>query len=240
MKKSNVIIFILVILVIIAIFGYAIWDAKNSTNSNGAGQNTENSNVNDQGAGIQENTVLNDVNNGANVMGQNEIVTNEVNSNTVTGQTQAEYMHDYYGTWYIDEESYWREERIDELMDRREDGLITEQEFQTQLSAEDNSNIAELEIDRARPAARGQAIEIDFTLTSPAPTQREASIKDIVIQLDNNTGTFTYRDNWETSGNGTITFANNTITLKLETTQAAQGALWGVEGVYTFSYRRMD
>ena len=240
MKKSNVIIFILVILVIIAIFGYAIWDAKKSTNSNGVGQNIENSNVNDQGVGIQENAVLNDVNNDTNVMGQNEIVTNEVNSNTVTGQTQDEYMHDYYGTWYIDEESYWREERIDELMDRREDGLITEQEFQTQLSAEDNSNIAELEIDRARPAARGQAIEIDFTLTSPAPTQREASIKDIVIQLDNNTGTFTYTDNWGTSGNGTITFANNTITLKLETTQAAQGALWGVEGVYTFSYRRMD
>ena len=234
MKKSNVIIFILVILVIFAIFGYAIWDANNSLN--GTDGNTENMTSN----GIQENAALNDVNNDTNVMGQNEIVTNEVNSNTVTGQTQDEYMHDYYGTWYIDEASYLREERIDELMDRREDGLITEQEFQAQLSAEDNSNIAELEIDRARPAARGTAIEIDFTLTSPAPTQREASIKDIIVQLDNNTGTFTYTDNWGTSGNGTITFANNTITLRLETTQAAQGTLWGVEGIYTFSYRKLD
>ncbi len=240
MKKSNVIIFIVVILVIVGIFGYAIWDANNSTNSNGAGQNIENFNVNDQGAGTQENAVLNDIINDTNIVGQNEIVTNEVNTNTVTGQTQDEYMHDYYGTWYIDEESYLREERIDNLMDRREDGLITEQEFQAQLSAEDNSNIAELEIDRARPAARGTTIEIDFTLTSPAPTQREASIRDIIIQPDNNTGTFTYTDNWGTSGNGTITFANNTITLRLETTQAEQGALWGVEGNYTFSYRRMD
>lgn len=240
MKKSNVIIFVVVILVIIAIFGYAIWDANNSTNGNGADHNTENFNVNEQGAGIQANAVLNDANNDTNIVGQNETFTNTVNTNTVTGQTQDEYMHDYFGTWYIDEASYLREERIDNLMDRREDGLITEQEFQAQLSAEDNSNIAELEIDRARPAARGTAIEIDFTLTSPAPTQREASIKDIIVQLDNNTGTFTYTDNWGTSGNGTITFANNQVTLRLETTQAGQGALWGVEGIYTFSYRRMD
>ena len=205
-------------------------------NLNGTDGNTENMTSN----GIQENAVFNDVNNDTNIMEQNEIATNEVNANTATGQTQDEYMHDYFGTWYIDEAAYLREKRIDNLMDRREDGLITEQEFQAELSAEDNSNIAELEIDRARPSARGNAIEIDFTLTSPAPTQREASIEDIVIQLDNNTGTFTYTDNWGTSGNGTITFANNTITLRLETTQAAQGTLWGVEGIYTFSYRKID
>ena len=40
MKKSNVIIFVVVILVIIAIFGYAIWDANNSLNE--MGENTEN------------------------------------------------------------------------------------------------------------------------------------------------------------------------------------------------------
>ena len=118
--------------------------------------------------------------------------------------------------------------------------LVAGTKYRGEFEERINKMIEELEIDRARPAARGTAIEIDFTLTSPAPTQREASIKDIIVQLDNNTGTFTYTDNWGTSGNGTITFANNTITLRLETTQAAQGALWGVEGIYTFSYRRMD
>ena len=78
----------------------------------------------------------------------------------------------------------------------------------------------------------------DFTLTSPAPLQREGKLDDMVVTLDRGVGTFTYTDNWGTSGNGTITFANNTITLRLETTQAAQGALWGVEGIYTFSYKR--
>ena len=63
--------------------------------------------------------MLNDANNDTNIVGQNETFTNTVNTNTVTGQTQDEYMHDYFGTWYIDEASYLREERIDNLMDRR-------------------------------------------------------------------------------------------------------------------------
>ena len=226
MKKSNVIIFVVVILVIIAIFGYAIWDANNSLNE--MGENTEN----------YDGNILNDESQGTNTIIQNEIITNDVNTNTIIGQAQNNF--NYYGTWYINEESYLQSERIDEIMDQRDENRITEEEFQNLMSSEDNSNIAELEIDVPEPTPRTNTIEIDFTLTSPAPTQREASIKDIIVQLDNNTGTFTYTDNWGTSGNGTITFANNTITLRLETTQAAQGALWGVEGIYTFSYRRMD
>ena len=226
MKKSNVIIFILVILVIFAIFGYAIWDANNSLNE--MGENTEN----------YDGNILNDESQGTNTIIQNEIITNDVSTNTIIGQAQNNF--NYYGTWYINEESYLQSERIDEIMDQRDENRITEEEFQNLMSSEDNSNIAELEIDVPEPTPRTNTIEIDFTLTSPAPTQREASIKDIIVQLDNNTGTFTYTDNWGTSGNGTITFANNTITLRLETTQAAQGALWGVEGIYTFSYRRMD
>ena len=226
MKKSNVIIFVVVILVIIAIFGYAIWDANNSLNE--MGENTEN----------YDGNILNDESQGTNTIIQNEIITNDVSTNTIIGQAQNNF--NYYGTWYINEESYLQSERIDEIMDQRDGNRITEEEFQNLMSSEDNSNIAELEIDVPEPTPRTNTIEIDFTLTSPAPTQREASIKDIIVQLDNNTGTFTYTDNWGTSGNGTITFANNTITLRLETTQAAQGALWGVEGIYTFSYRRMD
>lgn len=226
MKKSNVIIFVVVILVIIAIFGYAIWDANNSLNE--MGENTEN----------YDGNILNDESQGTNTIIQNEIITNDVSTNTIIGQAQNNF--NYYGTWYINEESYLQSERIDEIMDQRDENRITEEEFQNLMSSEDNSNIAELEIDVPEPTPRTNTIEIDFTLTSPAPTQREASIKDIIVQLDNNTGTFTYTDNWGTSGNGTITFANNTITLRLETTQAAQGALWGVEGIYTFSYRRMD
>ena len=239
MKKSNIIIFIVVILAIVAIFGYALWDANNLTNS--SGENTDYFNTNMQNEGLQGNFApVNNVNDSENIAGQNPIVINEVNSNSITGQIQNEYMYDYYGTWYIDEESYRREERIDELMDRREDHIITEQEFQTQLSAEDNSNIVELEIDKEISVEGNNAIKIDFTLTSPAPTQREASIKDIIVQLDNNVGRFTYTDNWGTSGNGTITFTDNKVTLKLETTQVAQGAQWGVEGNYTFSYRKLD
>ena len=226
MKKSNVIIFVVVILVIIAIFGYAIWDANNSLNE--MGENTEN----------YDGNILNDESQGTNTIIQNEIITNDVSTNTIIGQAQNNF--NYYGTWYINEESYLQSERIDEIMDQRDENRITEEEFQNLMSSEDNSNIAELEIDVPEPTPRTNTIEIDFTLTSPAPTQREASIKDIIVQLDNNTGTFTYTDNWGTSGNGTITFANNQVTLRLETTQAGQGALWGVEGIYTFSYRRMD
>ena len=226
MKKSNVIIFVVVILVIIAIFGYAIWDANNSLNE--MGENTEN----------YDGNILNDESQGTNTIIQNEIITNDVSTNTIIGQAQNNF--NYYGTWYINEESYLQSERIDEIMDQRDENRITEEEFQNLMSSEDNSNIAELEIDVPEPTPRTNTIEIDFTLTSPAPTQREASIKDIIVQLDNNTGTFTYTDNWGTSGNGTITFANNQVTLRLETTQAGQGALRGVEGIYTFSYRRMD
>lgn len=226
MKKSNVIIFVVVILVIIAIFGYAIWDANNSLNERG--ENTEN----------YDGNILNDESQGTNTIIQNEIITNDVSTNTIIGQAQNNF--NYYGTWYINEESYLQSERIDEIMDQRDENRITEEEFQNLMSSEDNSNIAELEIDVPEPTPRTNTIEIDFTLTSPASTQREASIKDIIVQLDNNTGTFTYTDNWGTSGNGTITFANNQVTLRLETTQAGQGALWGVEGIYTFSYRRMD
>ena len=104
------------------------------------------------------------------------------------------------------------------------------------MSDASNTSIAELDIDDYFQ----NRIKFDFELTSPAPTQREGKIEDITVDLVDNIGTFTYTDNWGTSGNGTITLKDNQIELRLETTSAAQGALWGVEGIYTFSYKRAD
>ena len=104
------------------------------------------------------------------------------------------------------------------------------------MQSEANTNIVELDVDKYFQ----NTISFDFILTSPAPTQREGKLDDIVVNLEGNTGTFTYTDNWGTSGNGTITLNDNSIELRLETTKASQSALWGVEGIYTFSYKRMD
>ena len=125
---------------------------------------------------------------------------------------------------------------IDRILDRKEDNQITDEEFQSHMSSNINTNIAELDVERYTV----DQIRFDFTLTSPAPTQREAKLDDITVDLTDGIGTFTYTDNWGTSGNGTITLKNNQIELKLETTSAAQGALWGLEGIYTFSYKRID
>ena len=140
------------------------------------------------------------------------------------------------GEWYISEEAYMNAERIDSIMDRREDGSISDTEFEAEMQSEANTNIVELDVDKYFQ----NTISFDFILTSPAPTQREGKLDDIVVNLEGNTGTFTYTDNWGTSGNGTITLNDNSIELRLETTKASQSALWGVEGIYTFSYKRMD
>ncbi len=58
--------------------------------------------------------------------------------------------------------------------------------------------------------------------------------------MSNGVGTFNYTDNWGTSGKGTIMLGDNEIELNLETIKAAQGAQWGVEGTYTFSYKRVE
>ena len=60
------------------------------------------------------------------------------------------------------------------------------------------------------------------------------------MNLNGNIGTFTYTDNLGTSGNGTITLKENQIELRLETNKAEQGVTWSVEGMYTFSYKKVD
>ena len=219
MKKTNIIIFVVMVIVIAGIVGYAMWDADKSLNEFNESVNSE---------------ILNKVNEqaGSNEASENvtDVVTNEVTTNELTTTIN------YVGDWYISEEAYRNAERIDEIMDRHEDLEITDEDFERQMQSEINTNIVELDVERYVQ----NNIKFDFILISPAPTQREGRLDDIQVNLEGNTGTFTYTDNWGTSGNGTITLNENSITLKLETTSAAQGALWGVEGIYTFSYKRED
>ena len=225
MKKTNIIIFVVIILVIVAIFGYAIWDANKSINELGS-TNTE--------IVQEEKNITNDVN--TNTTNVDETATNETQINPSTVDTNEGTTIDYVGCWYISEEAYFNSEQIDEIMDRRDDNEITNEEFENQMQSEINTNIVELDVERYFQ----NTIKFDFTVISPAPTQREGHLDDIEVTLEGNTGTFTYTDNWGTSGNGTITLNENSITLRLETTSAAQGALWGVEGIYTFSYKIED
>ena len=214
MKASNIIIFLIVILVIAGIFGFAIWDSR--TNNNVVDNNSSNTVLDNNSNSIQE---------------QNTTTENTVDQNNLVQNARA-----YEGEWYISQESYINSERIDDLMDRRDDRLITDEEFESLLQAEQNDEVAELDIDEFN----GNTIKFDFELVGPAPTQRVARIEDITVDINNNTGTFTYTDNWGTSGNGTITIGDNQIELKLETTRVNQGTLWGVEGMYTFSYKLAD
>ena len=225
MKKTNIIIFVVIILVIVAIFGYAIWDANKSINELGS-TNTE--------IVQEEKNITNDVN--TNTTNVDETATNETQINPSTVDTNEGTTIDYVGCWYISEEAYFNSEQIDEIMDRRDDNEITNEEFENQMKSEINTNIVELDVERYFQ----NTMIFDFTVISPAPTQREGHLDNIEVTLEGNTGTFTYTDNWGTSGNGTITLNENSITLRLETTSAAQGALWGVEGIYTFSYKRVD
>ena len=225
MKKTNIIIFVVIILVIVAIFGYAIWDANKSINELGS-TNTE--------IVQEEKNITNDVN--TNTTNVDETATNETQINPSTVDTNEGTTIDYVGCWYISEEAYFNSEQIDEIMDRRDDNEITNEEFENQMKSEINTNIVELDVERYFQ----NTMIFDFTVISPAPTQREGHLDNIEVTLEGNTGTFTYTDNWGTSGNGTITLNENSITLRLETTSAAQGALWGVEGIYTFSYRIGD
>lgn len=230
MKKSNIIIFFLIIIAIAAIFGFAIWDANQSLNNVDGANSEQAQNVEDNaGNTLEQNIISNEVQvNETNTVGETNTI--DTNVNTTVNSTN------YLGEWYISQEAYNNAQEIDDILDRKEDNLITDEEFERRMSSEINTNIVELDVE----SYSRNTIRFDFKLTSPAPTQREGKLDNIVVNLTDNVGTFTYTDNWATSGNGTITLGDNKITLKLETTSAAQGAQWGVEGIYTFSYKRVD
>ena len=221
MKKSNIIIFVVILLAVIGIFGYAIWDANKSLNE-----------INNNNESV---IAKNEVNELENNIIQNELEQNVIQENSIDTNTTVNTIN-YIGEWYINEEAYFNSERIDEIMEMKEENRISQEEYENQMKAESNTNIVELDVDSYFESK----IKFDFVLTSPAPTQREGKLDDIVVDITNGVGTFTYTDNWGTSGNGTITLGENKIELRLETTKAAQSALWGVEGVYTFSYKRKD
>ena len=214
MRKSNIVIFVIILLVVIGIFGYAIWNANQELSEFNANQNTEMIGI-DNGNSVEQN------------------VTQE---NTVNIDESAGTAIDYVGEWYISEDAYLNAEKIDDIMERKEENTISTEEFESQMESEINESIVELDVEDYFQ----NKIKFDFKLISPAPTQREARLDDITVDIVDGIGTFTYTDNWGTSGNGTITLNENTIQLRLETTKAAQGAQWGVEGVYTFSYKRVD
>ena len=231
--KRNIIIFFVIIIVVVAIFGFAIWDSNKSLNNvdstNSDQEQNVQANMQQDGNNVEQNEISNEVQ-------LNEANTID-NTNTVgaSGNVTSNSTN-YLGEWYISQEAYNNAQVIDDILDRKEDNLITDEEFERRMSSEINTNIVELDVE----SYSRNTIRFDFKLTSPAPTQREGKLDNIVVNLTDNIGTFTYTDNWGTSGNGTITLGDNKITLKLETTSAAQGAQWGVEGIYTFSYKRVD
>lgn len=250
MKKTNIIIFVVMLLIIIALVCYIFWRMPKNEGEN---DNLNNGTpiANEELVPLNSTDVVNDisVNEEPNDENSNQIYTNQ--TNTLTGNNGSgnggnnagngengtnTNARAYIGEWYISEEAYRNAEEIDHILDLREDNLISDEEFEAQMSSNINVQVPELEIERCTD---GQ-IFFDFTLTSPAPNQREGKLDDMVVNLDRGVGTFTYTDNWGTRGNGTITLKENQIELKLETTSAAQGALWGVEGIYTFSYHRVD
>lgn len=222
MKTSNIVIFLIVIIVIAGIFGFAIWDMRNETGD------------------LNANNVLNDTDSDVLILNETNTVNQngDLFNNIINGDNSGININsnNYKGEWFISQEEYNNAEQIDELMDRREDSLITDEEFENQLQTLKNDQVAELDVEEYY----GNTIKFDFELTGPAPTQRVARLEDMVVELNNNIGTFTYIDNWGTSGNGTITLKDNQIELKLETTKVNQGTLWGVEGSYIFSYRIGD
>lgn len=227
MRKGNLLILILVILIIGAILGYSIWNYRTQN------MNNVQPNEIDQINNINQNLeVNNSIQNTLNSDYYNPVQTNEIASQN---SNQTNY-YTYVGDWYISKDSYFNAEKIDKIMDLREDNIISIEEFENQMKSDINVNVPELDVEYCNE----NQIRFDFQLTSPAPTQREGKLDDVVVNLTNNIGTFTYTDNWGTTGNGTITLKENSIELKLETTKAAQGALWGVEGIYIFSYKIMD
>ncbi len=213
MKKIDILIFVIILLIIIGIFSFAIWNANNDLNEfNSVNQikdeeiNNEQTNIiTEKETNIEETTLMN----------------NNIN---------------YDGKWYISEEAYLESEKVEEIIEKKEDNEISDSEYKTQMESYINRNIVELDIDKYVQ----NTLEFDFKLFNYSQTQKEAKLEDIEVNLNGNIGTFTYTDNLGTSGNGTITLKENQIELRLETNKAEQGVTWSVEGMYTFSYKKVD
>ena len=212
MKKIDILIFVIILLIIIGIFSFAIWDANDDLNEFNSVNQIKDVEISNE----QTNTVT-----------EKEINTEEATLNNNI---------DYVGKWYISEDAYLESEKVEEIIEKKEDNEISDSEYKTQMESYINRNIVELDIDKYVQ----NTLEFDFKLFNYSQTQKEAKLEDIEVNLNGNIGTFTYTDNLGTSGNGTITLKENQIELRLETTKAEQGVTWSVEGMYTFSYKKVD
>lgn len=220
MKKTLIIITIIILLIMVGILIWKVVDLEKKIDNN-----FNSSNINyiyhNENYKNNENT---------NIVEQNTVQTNNIN-NTNTNQNV-----NYRGEWYLSRQAYTNNEMIDEVLDRREDRLISDEEFNGMMQSKTNSEVPVLDIDNYTD----KLVVFDFELTSPAPIQREAKIENVVVNLENNEGNFTYVDNWGTKGEGSIKLENNNIKLELKTTETASGALWGVEGSYLFTFKVHD
>ena len=213
MKKIDILIFVIILLIIIGIFSFAIWNANNDLNEFNSVNQIKDEEINNE---------------------QTNIITEK--ETNIEEATLMNNNINYDGKWYISEEAYLESEKVEEIIEKKEDNEISDSEYKTQMESYINRNIVELDIDKYVQ----NTLEFDFKLFNYSQTQKEAKLEDIEVNLNGNIGTFTYTDNLGTSGNGTITLKENQIELRLETTKAEQGVTWSVEGMYTFSYKKVD
>ena len=213
MKKIDILIFVIILLIIIGIFSFAIWNANNDLNEFNSVNQIKDEEINNE---------------------QTNIITEK--ETNIEETTLMNNNIKYDGKWYISEEAYLESEKVEEIIEKKEDNEISDSEYKTQMESYINRNIVELDIDKYVQ----NTLEFDFKLFNYSQTQKEAKLEDIEVNLNGNIGTFTYTDNLGTSGNGTITLKENQIELRLETNKAEQGVTWSVEGMYTFSYKKVD
>ena len=148
MKKIDILIFVIILLIIIGIFSFAIWNANNDLNEfNSVNQikdeeiNNEQTNIiTEKETNIEETTLMN----------------NNIN---------------YDGKWYISEEAYLESEKVEEIIEKKEDNEISDSEYKTQMESYINRNIVELDIDKYVQ----NTLEFDFKLFNYSQTQKKLS-----------------------------------------------------------------
>ena len=213
MKKSDILIFLFILIVIIIIFIFSIWNANNDLNEFNSVNQIKDEEINNE---------------------QTNIITEK--ETNIEEATLMNNNINYDGKWYISEEAYLESEKVEEIIEKKEDNEISDSEYENQIKTYINKNIVELDIDKYVQ----NTLEFDFSVINYSQTPKEAKLENIGVNLNGNIGTFTYTDNLGTSGNGTITLKENQIELRLETNKAEQGVTWSVEGMYTFSYKKVD
>lgn len=212
MNKSNIMIFILVILVIFGIAGFAIWGEGKKDKTN---QEIDNKNSTEE----ITNEIKDDINE----------ISNQIYNDNISSSIDNKYI----GQWYISKTAYENAEKIDKAVEDQENNTITTDQFEEIIRSDINVNVARLEITEIT----GNTITMMFQLISPIPTSRVSTIEQ-KVKITNGLGTFSFVDNWETNGKGTITLEDEKIVLKLDTTQTEDRDMVEIEGIYNFTYKK--